>query len=220
MNLAFNQTPERIKAEILAALEKRGADISTREGSYTNTLISEVSYRLWKLYEQFPGLLYMVFPDETSGQYIDMHAEQIGMVRDSGRKATVTIRISGTDGVRLPAGTALYAPASGLRFITLEDAVIADGTAAAQAQAAEVGAQYNLPAGSIISMYVNLPGVHSVTNDAAAVGGTDAESDKDFYARYHAQRALPLAAGNKNHYITWALEAEGPRSLRSDFAPA
>ena len=61
----------------------------------------------------------------------------------------------------------------------------------------------------ITSMYVNVAGVLSVTNTEASVGGVDVESDIDFFARYHQRRTLPITSGNKNHYITWALETTG-----------
>lgn len=58
-------------------------------------------------------------------------------------------------------------------------------------------------------MYVNVAGVISVTNEKAAAGGVDVESDVDFFARYHLRRTLPITSGNKNHYITWATEVAG-----------
>lgn len=202
-------TPESIKASMLSDLQVGGADISTREGSYANTLVSVAAYQLFKMYQQFPSLLHMVFPDETSGEYIDKNAAQVGMTRTPGTKATVEITFSGADGTYIAAGTALYAPESGLQFLTTEDAAIADGSATATAEAAEVGSDYNLPANSITSLYVNIAGVISVTNAEAATGGTDVESDADFFARYHQRRTLPITSGNKNHYITWATEVNG-----------
>lgn len=202
-------TPESIKVSMLSDLQVGGADISTREGSYANTLVSVAAYQLFKLYQQFPSLLHMVFPDETSGEYIDKNAAQVGMTRTPGTKATVGVTFTGTDGTYIAAGTALYAPESGLQFLTTKDATIANGSATAAAEAAEVGSDYNLPSGSITSLYVNIAGVIGVTNAAAATGGTDVESDADFFARYHQRRTLPITSGNKNHYITWALETTG-----------
>lgn len=202
-------TPESIKVSMLSDLQVGGADISTREGSYANTLVSVAAYQLFKLYQQFPSLLHMVFPDETSGEYIDKNAAQVGMTRTPGTKATVGVTFTGTDGTYIAAGTALYAPESGLQFLTTEDATIANGSATATAEAAEVGSDYNLPSGSITSLYVNIAGVIGVTNAAAATGGTDVESDADFFARYHQRRTLPITSGNKNHYITWATEVNG-----------
>ncbi|WP_298035328.1 baseplate J/gp47 family protein [uncultured Dysosmobacter sp.] len=202
-------TPERIKANMLSDLEVKGAHIDSREGSYANTLVSVAAYQIYKLYQQFPSLLSMVFPDETAGEYIDKNAAQVGMVRAPGKKATVPVTFTGANGTYIPAGTALYAPESGLQYITTQDATIADGTATAQAEAAEIGADYNLPAGYITSMYINVAGVLSVRNDVAATGGVNEESDADLYARYHARRTLPITSGNKNHYITWATEVTG-----------
>lgn len=202
-------TPESIKASMLSDLERKGADISTREGSYANTLVSVAAFQLFKLYQQFPGLLHMVFPDETSGEYIDRNAAQIGMIRAAGKKSTAEVTFTGTDGVFIAAGTALYAPESGLQFRTSADTTITEGSATALVEAAEAGTKYNLPAGSITAMYVNVPGVASVTNAAAAAGGADAESDADFYARYHLRRTQPSTSGNKNHYIAWATEVAG-----------
>lgn len=202
-------TPEGIKASMLAGLEIKGADVDIREGSYANTLVSVVAYQLFKMYQQFPGLLSMVFPDENSGEYIDKNAAQIGMVRAAGKKAAVTITFTGAEGTCIPVGTALYAPEVGLQYVTVEDATITDSTATVQAEAAEIGADYNLPAGYITSMYINVAGVLSVCNHEAATGGVDEESDADFYARYHLRRTLPITSGNKNHYIAWATEVTG-----------
>lgn len=202
-------TPEAIKASMLADLQTKGVDISTREGSYSNMLVSVAAYQLFKMYQQFPSLLHMVFPDETSGEYIDKNAAQVGMVRTQGKKARVQVTFTGTDGTYIAEGTTLYAPESGLQFRTTASATIASGTATAPAEAAEVGADYNLPAGSITALYVNVAGVVSVTNADAAAGGTDIESDADFFARYHLRRTLPITSGNKNHYITWATEVSG-----------
>ena len=163
-------TPESIKASMLSDLTAKGVDVSIREGSYANTLVSVAAYQLFKMYQQFPSLLHMAFPDETSGEYIDKNAAQIGMVRAAGKKATVEIAFTGTEGTYIAAGTALYAPESGLQFLTTEEAIITDGFATAPAEAAEVGADYNLPPDSITAMYVNVAGVLSVTNTEAAVG--------------------------------------------------
>lgn len=202
-------TPESIKSKMLQDLTVKGAKVETREGSYANTLVSVAAYQLYKMYQQFPGLLSMVFPDENSGDYIDKNAAQVGMLRAAGKKATVAVTFTGTDGIYIPAGTSLYASETGLQYLTTEDAAITDGTATVQAEAAEIGTDYNLPAGYITSMYVNVAGVLSVRNNEAATGGVNEESDADFYARYRLRRTLPITSGNKNHYITWALEVSG-----------
>ena len=99
-------TPEGIKANMLRDLEVKGAGVDIREGSYANTLVSAAAYQLWKLYQQFPGLLSMVFPDENAGEYIDKNAEPIGMVRTPGRKAAALLRFTGAEGTFIPRSSA------------------------------------------------------------------------------------------------------------------
>ena len=113
-----SRTPEVIKAEILTALTASGVEIDTREGSYTNTLISQISYALWQHSQLLSGLLPIVFPGPDSGEYLDLHSAQLGMVRQPGTKARIEVTFTGTDGTVIPAGTAVYAPDSGLRYLT------------------------------------------------------------------------------------------------------
>ena len=145
-----DRTPEVIKAEILTALTESGVEIDTREGSYTNILLSQVAYALWQHSQLLAGLLPIVFPGPDSGEYLDKHAAQLGMVRQPGTKARSEVTFVGTDGTVIAAGTAVYAPDSGLRYLTLEAATIADETAVATVEAESIGADYNVPAGSII----------------------------------------------------------------------
>ena len=202
-------TPEAIKAAMLDGLAVSGAQIDVREGSYANILLSTAAYQMFKLYSRFPELLGMVFPDATSGLWIDKAAEQIGMTRESGEKATGTVIFTGRNGTLIPEGTVLYAPDYALRFLTTAACTIADGTATAPIEAAEVGADYNVGPDRIIAMYLNVAGVATVTNPAATEGGTDDESDADFFARYHKRRTLPITSGNVNHYNHWATEVAG-----------
>lgn len=204
-----SRTPEVIKTEILTAMTASGVEIDTREGSYTNTLISQVAYALWQHSQLLVGRLPIVFPGPDSGEYLDKHAAQLGMVRQPGTKARAEVTFTGTDGTVIPAGTAVYAPDSGLRYLTLEAVTITDETAVATVEAENNGADYNVPAGSITSMAVNVPGVDELANLEAAAGGSDLESDVDLYTRIHDRLSLPITSGNANHYIQWAKEVAG-----------
>lgn len=204
-----DRTPEIIKAEILASLKESGTEIDTREGSYTNTLISQISYSLWKHSQLLAGLLPIVFPSPDSGEYLDKHAAQLGMVRQPGTKARAEVTFTGTNDTVIAAGTVLYAPSSGLRYVTLDAVAISNGTAVADVEAESIGADYNVPAGAISSMAINLPGVNTLTNLKDASGGSDPESDTDLYTRIHDRLSFPITSGNSNHYIQWAKETAG-----------
>ena len=207
--LSDEVTPESLRAEMLSNLKFRDQTIDTREGSYADALLSPSAYQRWLLRERLKGVLSMVFPDDTSGEYIDKNAAQIGMTRRAGKKASATVRFTGTDGTVLPARTDLYDPESGLKFLTAADCTIVNGTAAVAAVSEGTGAEYNLAAGRLVQMGTNLDGVLAVTNPAAAEGGADEESDADFFARYHERTAGTITSGNASQYEMWAKEMPG-----------
>lgn len=165
-----DRTPEVIKTEILTSLNESGVEIDTREGSYTNTPISQISYALWQHSQLLSGLLPIVFPGPDSGEYLDKHAAQLGI--QSGTKARTEVTFTGTNGTVIPGGTAVYAPDSGLRYLTLDAVTITDETAVATVEAESIGVDYNVPAGFITSMAVNIHGVDDLANLKAAAGGS------------------------------------------------
>ena len=201
-------TPESLKNEMLARVKEKGVDIDAREGSYTNVLLSEAAYVMWKYGQTLNGFMSIIFPDASSGEYLDLHAAQIGMARRPGARASVTVTFAGTDGTEIPAGTIVCTP-SALRFITSETVKIASGEASVLCTAEEPGADYNVPEATVTQMAVNVPGISGVTNAAAGTGGADVESDADLWARYHERRTQTITSGNAGHYVMWAKEVSG-----------
>ncbi len=203
-----NITPESLKAEILADIQQHSG-VDVQEGSFANVIVSGVAYKQFAGYQLMRQMLYAAFPDATAGVFIDRAAAAIGLKRKEAAVATVEVTFTGDDGTRIPTGTVLYASVSGLCFRTTADTTLIDGSAVAPAQAASGGAQYNVAAGEINSMYVNVVGVRGVTNRLAAAGGTDPESDEALWQRYHTQMTLQPTSDNPDQYIIWALEVPG-----------
>lgn len=201
-------TPESLKNEMLSRVKEKGVDVDTREGSYANVLLSEAAYVMWKYGQTLNGFMSILFPDASSGEYLDLHAAQIGMTRRSGAKASVTVTFAGTDGTVIPAGTVVCTP-SALRFLTSEAVTVADGSASVVCTAEEIGADYNVPEATVTQMAVNVAGVSGVTNAAASTGGADEESDADFWTRYHERCTQTITSGNAEHYVMWAKEVDG-----------
>mgnify|MGYP001101674614 CR=1 FL=1 len=202
-----SMTPESIKSEMLGRVINAGVDVA-REGSYANILLSEAAYVMWKYGQTLNGFIDILFPGAQSGRYLDLHAAQIGMTRQPGAKAKVTVTFSGVNGTKIPAGTVVCTP-SALRFLTTEEVTIAAGLASVRCIAEDIGADYNVPEATVTQMAVNIHGVHGATNAAAGVGGADEESDADLWARYHERRTEPITSGNANHYVMWAKEVTG-----------
>lgn len=201
-------TPESIKKAMLSQLE---GTVEIREGSFANHLASPAAYQLWLAYQLVPWLMQLVFPDETSGELIDLQAADFGLVRTPGVKARVVMEFTAlttTASPSVPAGTTVVTR-DGLKFVTLEAASWSDGVGTALAEAEQAGRAYNVEANTITVMSRNVAGLAYCTNPAAAYGGADEETDAAFLARYKEHLQRPISSGNKNHYIAWAKEVSG-----------
>lgn len=196
-------TPDDIREEILTKI----SNLDTREGSFVSDLTAPVANAIYNLYMAMNALIPIAFVDATSGEYIDRRAGEYGIVRKEGVKARAILQFTGEDGTSVPTGS-VFTTNTGLEFVTLEDARIADGTAQASSEAAEPGAQYNVEDGSITEQYQVIEGLTSVTNEAAT-GGIDQETDEALMERLNLLRRRPATSGNAYHYIMWALEVDG-----------
>lgn len=205
-------TPESLKAEakekIRATLEAQEMEIDLREGSYTDVLLSEGAMQVYKAYMLAQDLVAVAVPTADGGRRLDAFGGIFGIARTAGTRAEVEVTFSGENGVTVPAGTWICA-GTGERFETLENAVIARGSATVRARAEEEGSAYNVDAGEIVRLQSSLVGVSAVSNAAAAAGGADQESDAAYYGRIHTLLSQPVASGNANNYKQWALEVAG-----------
>ncbi len=204
-----DKTPESIKAEILSDIT--AAD--TREGSYTNNLVSPTATQIWKVYDGIKAVVPIVYIDETSGEYIDKRCAERGIIRKPGTKAHAVLTFTGTDGTVIPAGT-IFLTLDGLEYETAAAVTIAAGTEIITVNAVEVGEVYNVAAGSITNQYNSISGLSVVTNVAAAVGGTNAETDESLVMRYYDYLQKPATSGNIHHYEQWALEVDGVGAVK------
>lgn len=203
-------TVEDVKSEILSHIT---TDIDIREGSFTNDVVSAVSYEIWKAYQSLDAIIPIAYVDETSGEYIDKRCAEFGIKRKDGTKASTVLTISGTDGTIIQSGKVFLTP-DGLEFITNKDVTITDGVALVTAIAAEVGESYNVKLGTITSQFVNQSGITSVINNAAATGGTNPETDEALVTRLYEYLQKPSTSGNANHYKQWALAVDGVGSAK------
>ncbi len=204
-----NLTVEDIKNRILSRIT---TDMQTREGSYTNDVISAAAAEIAEVYHSMDAMRPAFYLDETSGAYIDLQAAVVGISRKPGTKASCTITFTGENGAQVPAGTPFYTTA-GLGFILQETVVVAEGTASGTLEAAEVGDLYNIGAGEITQTLKNYPGITDYTNGEAS-GGTDPESDASLLSRYLERMRQTATSGNPYHYQQWANSVAGVGASR------
>lgn len=204
-------TPERIKAEakreIREQLDPQGLSVETREGSYTDILLSAGAYQVYKAYMLAQSLMERAVPGPDGGEALDAFASVFGIYRTDGIRAMMLAEFSGTDGTAVPQGTWVVTP-EGLRYATVTAATILDGTAQVYAQAEYPGSHYNVAVGTLLRTQTALPGVTAVTCMGAS-SGTDVESDRAFYDRIVLTLSTPSNGGNAASYQKWALECDG-----------
>lgn len=201
-------TPEGVQ-DMLRAFVEDELGLSTAEGTLLQIVLAPGAYVFWEGLQALRAQVPISFVDETSGSFIDKDAAGYGITRKPGTAASVTLTFTGSAGTTVPAGT-LCVTQDGLGFATDEDLTLGEddsGTVTATADA--VGTAYNVLAGAIVSTQQAVSGVTSLTNEAAAAGGTDPETDTALFARLDAYKKMPPTSGNDRHYHQWALAVNG-----------
>ena len=157
--------------------------------------------------------LMIAYPQYAWGEWLDLHGQQVHLKRHQPVAATGQILVTGTPETEIEAGTVFCTPSVDdeptLDFESTEDAVIGeDGTVLINIVAVEAGKDSNVAANTITLMESPLEDVTEVINPEALSGGTDEESDDDYYDRIAAEYDSSLTyLGNDTDYIRWAKEA-------------
>ena len=203
-----DRTTENLKKETLAEIEP-ATGVSSMAGSYADATVGPLCQAVSRLYKALPGVLSMLFVDESSGRFLDLvGGDYFDLTRREGTKARCSVTLTGKAGTVVNAGT-VFLTAEGLEFVLLSAVTIgAAGTALGELEAAEVGSAYNIQPDSLTQMYVNLTGLESYKNSQGE-GGTDRESDLALYTRIDEARKRPDTSGNGWDYRSWALEVPG-----------
>jgi len=188
-------------------------ETSKEEGSFAMDNLAAVAAELERIEDM--KLDYMpnrFFPTLASGDDLTLAAENFGITRKAATAATVTLTITGTQGtviddtVKAECGELIYACASAT--------IPASGTVNVTATCETAGAAGNVAAGQITEFITAYEGLDSVTNTAAATGGTDEETDTDLLERVKARWQKPSTGGNIGDYETWALSVPGVSKVR------
>lgn len=201
-------TPEGVQ-DMLRAFIEDDLGLYAGEGGLLHIILAPGAYVFWEALQALRAQVPISFVDATSGAYIDRAAAGYGITRKEGTPAGVDLTFTGTANAVVPAGTRCVT-ADGLGFLTDEVLTLGEGgSGTVSATADAVGAVYNVPAQAIVTTQESVAGVSGVTNDAAATGGTDPETDAALFARLDAYRRTPPTSGNDRHYYQWALEVNG-----------
>lgn len=204
----LNDLTERSIADIEARLP--GTDARLRR-SNLNVLARVHAGAAHGLYGMLDWLAKQLMYDTAEGAILDRGASiWLTQKRIPAAAAQGSVSFIGTNGVVIPAGTALQR-SDGAVFTTEADATITAGAATATVIAAEAGASGNTPAGSTLNIVTLIAGVNATATVAAGglTQGADTESDASLRTRLIARIQQPPHGGAHFDYETWALEVAG-----------
>lgn len=150
--------------------------------------------------------------DNLTGVALDTYIKQHrGLTRKYATYATATLRVV-SGGGEILAG-ALFSTLSGVEFYAISDGTYAQGdTFIVRAYVA--GDSGNVGPNAITYMPVTIAGIGAITNDGAASGGYDAETDDEFRDRYYDDLQNPNNGSNQQAYIAWAMSVPGVGRVR------
>ena len=196
---------EALKEEMLQEITQT----DKREGSFVNDMLSAAALQGEKLYVALEHTLAVAFLQNCIGTDADEKAQEEGLSRKAGTKAKGSVTFTGEVGKEIPEGT-LCGTVGDLHFTTTETGEIGEkGSVTLPVEAEEIGNKYNVPAGYINFLPVNINGVTSITNAEGTLGGSEKETDAELIARILLKKRTPATSGNKHHYLQWALEVNG-----------
>lgn len=157
-----------------------------------------------------------MFPKSATGEYLDLHASDRGLVRKKAVKATGTLRfylaLILQEDLIVPKGTIVATSGSdSYRYVTQYDCVIKAGSAGGDvyAVAEEGGINSNVLANTVNVVVTTIPGISKVTNITDFTGGTDSESDESLRERILDSYITISNGTNKAYYKKLAMSVPG-----------
>lgn len=157
--------------------------------------------------------LMIAFPQYAWDEWLDMHGQQVHIIRHEAAKARGVLELQGEPGTEIPAGTIFCVPAiddiPAVEFETDTDCVIDEtGTVKTAITAVEAGPEANVKSGSVSIMDEPMDEITGINNEHDITGGAAAESDDDYYDRIAAEYENSRTyLGNDRDYKRWAQEA-------------
>lgn len=216
MNLTYDEIYNSMAAEYESECGEKPMNYSKEE-----RMLRAAASELYAVSAYGDFVLRQAFVQTASGEYLDRHGEMRGCQRKKGSRARAVLTFSlseaQTEDVVIDAGTFCSASSDALiQFATTEQAIIRAGelTARAQAEAVDIGAEYNADSGSV-TVLVNAPvGVQGVINEYPFTGGSDDECDSSFRQRIIENYRLPANGCSVSYAENKIKQIDGIRDCR------
>jgi phage-related baseplate assembly protein len=189
-------------------------------------LIKIYAWGKWQIYTLFERLLKQSMPHYSAGEWLDLHAQSVGLQRKQATKAYGNVNFyrresAGIGGnIVVPAGRIVRTLPDGkgeiYRYVTTAAAVLPTGAeyTAVPVEAEEYGSAANAGVGQISELVTPVVGIGAVANaaDWLTAEGADVEDDAGLIERI-TLRWLGNNGVTKYAYKAWALSVPGVISV-------
>ncbi len=218
--MIFPKDYEQIIEEICGTLIAAGiTDFNV--GSLARTIVEKVAQGLeecWYMLDQVPDNFFI---DRAEGEYLDRRAQEYGLERLAGAKASGMLVLARSTPAPfsqlVPAGTE-FESVDKLTYRTAQDAIFLQGE---QSVAVKVivdyeGSAYNLSAGTLLrqtGVAISLIEVVQV-GEEGITGGVDPEDDWNFRQRLLKIIRTPIRGGTVDDYEVWAKDVKGTETAK------
>lgn len=173
-----------------------------------------ISSELLEFY--IPEAIKLMFPQWSSGEFLDYLANMARLSRKAPNFATATVAVEGEPGILIEAGTVFSTRSTdsseAVEFATLESCVLdSAGKGSVIVQALIAGKESNVNANTITLLSVPIEGISAITNPEKASGGTEEETDDELRDRImEANENMDDSyIGNNADYKRWAESVPG-----------
>ncbi len=184
--------------------------------SDTGLRLRVLSGELYRLQAKLAWLERQAFPQTATGNWLDKHGVQRGVVRrEAGRaqgELTFSRYIPLSFDLVIPKGTVCASTGENpVEYETTEEGILAADTlnVVIPARAVRGGKEGNVGAGYINTLRDPTTSVNYVNNEKAFTGGTDPEDDEAYRARILVSYDSPSSGANVGYYREVALACNG-----------
>lgn len=192
-------------------------DIDRTQGGFLWDFTRPTALIVSEMLEMYiPLILQLMFPQWSTGQWLELLGNVAQIKRREATYATVDITVTGTPGTYIPGGTAFSTAEADdegtITFLSDANCTIGEnGIAIVHATAEEAGKSGNVPPMSIILMLDAIDGITQIQNVENAVGGYDEEDDDTLRERIITgyQMNDESYVGNDADYKRWAESVPG-----------
>lgn len=207
----------RLDSDVNAGVDPSSQSfVDTTEGGFYWDLTQAVALEIERLWDfAATEVAAVAFPPYAWGEYLDDHAETLGLARKEATAAGGDVRFAGREDTLISPGTEVAtaptdADSDPIVFTTTAEAIIpALGVVDVPVAALDSGSQGNVLANNVSVLVSPISGVSAVSNPSAITGGADVESDEDLRDRVLLQLSTAQGAGTVADYERWALSFPG-----------